>query len=124
MESPPRTKTDRGANGGLASLPSWSASAERLKLSLADLQIAADVHEGQGVALVSVWLDLIVWTNGRWYRWWTGRMSQKTGRRLYAIHSTENPATTARHIALRYRELRTSRPLPAVPAEVVHCAPV
>jgi hypothetical protein len=115
MESPPRTKTIRGSDNGLATRPSWVASAERLKLSLTDLQIAADVHEGQGIALVSVWLDLVVWTNGRWYRWWTGRMSQKTGRRLYADHSTENPVATARHIALRYRELRTSRPLPVVP---------
>ncbi|WP_440100415.1 hypothetical protein [Streptosporangium sp. H16] len=123
MESPPRTKLIRGTADDFAYRPSYVASAERLKLSLEDLQIAADVHEGQGVALVSVWLNLIVWTNGRWYRWWTGRVSQKTGRRLYAVHSTENPVTTARHVALRYRELHTSRPLPAVPAEA-RCDPV
>ncbi|MGJ6968855.1 hypothetical protein ACSDR0_43835 [Streptosporangium sp. G11] len=123
MELPPRTKLIRGAVGGFSCQPSWVASAERLKLSLGDLQIAADVHEGQGIALVSVWLDLIVWTNGRWYRWWTGRMSQKTRRRLYAVHSTENPVTTARHVALRYRELHTSHPLPALLAEA-RCDPV
>ncbi|MER5645272.1 hypothetical protein [Streptosporangium sp. NPDC002524] len=123
MESPPRTKIIRGAADDFVCHPSHVASAERLKLSLEDLQIAADVHEGQGIALVSVWLNLIVWTNGRWYRWWTGQVSQKTGRRLYAVHSTENPVTTARHVALRYREVHTSRSLPAVLAEA-RCDPV
>lgn len=121
--SDPVLSTFRGAADDFSCRPSYVASAERLKLSLGDLQIAADVHEGQGIALVSVWLNLIVWTNGRWYRWRTGRMSQRTGRRLYAVHSTENPVTTARHVALRYRELHTSRPLPAVPAEA-RCDPV
>ncbi|MEV0592547.1 hypothetical protein [Nonomuraea cavernae] len=72
---------------------------------------------------MSVWLDLVVWTNGRCYRWWTGRTSEKTRRRLYAVHGTDPPVTTARHVALRYFELRDGRPLPAVLAEV-RCDPV
>jgi hypothetical protein len=123
MESSPGAKIIRGAPDRFVALPPWVASSERLKLSLGDLQIAADVHEGQGVALVSVWLDLIIWTNGRWYRWWTGRISQKTGRRLYAVHSTEDAPTTARHVALRYSELRSSYPLPAISMEA-RCAPI
>ncbi|MDX3105843.1 hypothetical protein ACIBO5_02150 [Nonomuraea angiospora] len=67
--------------------------------------ISADVHEGRGLALVSVWTGLVVWTDGLWYRWWTGRRSQ-TGRWLYAHHPAFEPERVARRIAARYAELR------------------
>ncbi|MFI9843495.1 hypothetical protein ACIHFD_41095 [Nonomuraea sp. NPDC051941] len=67
--------------------------------------IPADVQEGRGLALVSVWTGLVVWTDGLWYRWWTGRRSQ-TGRWLYAHHSAFEPERAARRIAARYAELR------------------
>ncbi|WP_370028601.1 hypothetical protein [Planotetraspora sp. GP83] len=43
--------------------------AERLRVELERYGVAADVHEGYGLALASVWIDLVVWTDGRWFRW-------------------------------------------------------
>ncbi|MEQ4718987.1 hypothetical protein ABN273_21570 [Nonomuraea sp. B19D2] len=72
---------------------------------MARMEISADVHEGRGLALVSVWTGLVVWTDGFWYRWWTGRRS-RMGRWLYAHHSAFEPERAARRIAARYAELR------------------
>ncbi|MEV6868652.1 hypothetical protein AB0M44_47730 [Streptosporangium subroseum] len=80
-------------------------AAERLRIGLEDRGISVDVHEGHGVALVSVWTNLLVWTDGFAYRWWTGKTSQKTGRRLYRVHGVDEPATVARCVAQRYEEL-------------------
>lgn len=80
-------------------------TANELHAALTRLGISADVHEGRGLALVSVWTGLVVWTDGFWYRWWTGRRSQ-TGRWLYAHHSASGPERAARRIAARYAELR------------------
>jgi hypothetical protein len=57
--------------------------AERLRRELEQYGVAADVHEGFGLALVSVWVDLVVWTDGRWFRWRSGRTST-SGRPVYA----------------------------------------
>ncbi|GGK77871.1 hypothetical protein Ppa06_41930 [Planomonospora parontospora subsp. parontospora] len=75
-----------------------------------DLGVAADIHEGEGIALVSVWVDRVVWTDGRWYRWWTGQTSAKTGRRLYRVYGIDNPVTAARAVAIRRVELQKARP--------------
>ncbi|MEV4750526.1 hypothetical protein AB0K21_29545 [Streptosporangium sp. NPDC049248] len=80
-------------------------AAERLRIGLEHCGVSADVHEGHGVALVSVWTDLLVWTDGRAYRWWTGKTSAKTGRRLYRVYSADNPITVAHCVAQRYKEL-------------------
>ena len=48
--------------------------AERLRRELEQYGVAADVHEGFGLALVSVWVDLVVWTDGRWFR---GRITKR-----------------------------------------------
>ncbi|MDX3105368.1 hypothetical protein ACIBO5_00195 [Nonomuraea angiospora] len=89
--------------------PVWPLSAletaDELRAALARMGIPGDVHEGRGLALVSVWTGLVVWTDGLWYRWWTGRRSQ-TGRWLYAHHSAFEPERAARRIAARYAELR------------------
>ncbi|MFG6194858.1 ATP-binding protein [Nonomuraea sp. JJY05] len=80
-------------------------AADELRAALARMGIPGDVHEGRGLALVSVWTGLVVWTDGFWYRWWTGRRSQ-TDRWLYAHHSAFEPERAARRIAARYAELR------------------
>ncbi|MFF5248465.1 hypothetical protein ACFY3V_29655 [Streptosporangium sp. NPDC000095] len=80
-------------------------AAERLRIGLEHCGVSADVHEGRGVALVSVWADLLVWTDGRDYRWWTGKTSVKTERRLYRVYGVDNPITVAHYVAQRYEEL-------------------
>ncbi len=62
-------------------------AAERLRIGLEHCGVSADVHEGHGVALV--------WTNGHAYRWWTGKISAKTGRRVYRVYGVDNPVTVA-----------------------------
>lgn len=84
-----------------------SEVAEQLQTALAGMGISADVHEGQGLALVSVWTGLVVWTDGLRYRWWTGRRS-RTGRWLYAVHSALESDRAARRVAARYAELRST----------------
>ncbi|MER6952071.1 hypothetical protein ABT294_49485 [Nonomuraea sp. NPDC000554] len=79
-------------------------TADELRDALVRMEIPADIHEGRGLALVSVCTGLVVWTDGFWYRWWTGRRS-RTGRWLYEHHSAFEPERAARRIAARYAEL-------------------
>ncbi|MFI6603011.1 hypothetical protein ACIBHX_42795 [Nonomuraea sp. NPDC050536] len=44
-------------------------TAVELHRSLQVLGISTDVHEGFGLALVSVWVGLVVWCDGERY-WW------------------------------------------------------
>ncbi|WP_371784184.1 hypothetical protein [Streptosporangium subroseum] len=81
-------------------------ASERLRIGLEQCGVSADVHQGPGVSLVSVWTNLVVWTDGLAYRWWTGKISAKTGRRLYRVHGVDNPVTVAHYVAQRYEELR------------------
>lgn len=94
-------------------------TAERLVLALEDLGVAADVNEGYGIALVSVWIDLVVWTDGTCYSWWSGRISERTRRKLYAYSPADDPVTAARRVAERYAELRDTHPLSALIREVL-----
>ncbi|MEU0520263.1 hypothetical protein [Streptosporangium sp. NPDC006007] len=94
--------------GVLAGTPAVHA-AGLLRDELARQGVEGDVHGGYGLALVSVREDLVVWTDGMVYRWWTGRVSARTGRRLYAVYGVDNPATVARGVMLRYAELRGDR---------------
>ncbi|MEV8630377.1 hypothetical protein AB0395_01855 [Streptosporangium sp. NPDC051023] len=84
-------------------------AAERLKHALADLWVTADVHLGFGVALVSVWTDLLVLTDGRCFRWWTGELDRK-GNRVYAYCSADSPVTAAHDVAKVREILRARRP--------------
>lgn len=83
--------------------------AERLRTELERHGVAADVHEGYGLALVSVWVELVVWTDGRWFRWGSGRTST-SGRPVYAFAPVLDVATAARRVADRYRQLRRDHP--------------
>ena len=84
--------------------------AEQLRRELERLGITADVHEGDGVALLSVRLHLVVWCepgpDGWRYRWWTGRVSQQAGRWVYTECQALAFKTAAQRIATRYAELR------------------
>src|SRR5690606_29601647 len=66
------------------------------------------------LALVSVRAGLVVWTDGRCYRWWSGRQSRRTQRWVYAFGPADDPVTTARRIAARYKDLRQHHPLSAL----------
>ncbi len=98
-------------------------AAERLRGELSRHGVDSDVHRGRDVALVSVWLDLVVWVeygpDGIRYRWWTGRLSTRTGRYLYTGSPGHAVESAAARVAARYRELRTSHPLSPVIAELL-----
>jgi hypothetical protein len=76
--------------------------------------ITADPHEGDHVAALSVWIDLVVWceygSHGLHYRWWTGRVSDHTGRWVYTWCPASATATAARRVAQRFRELHPAYP--------------
>ncbi|MEU7855621.1 hypothetical protein [Nonomuraea sp. NPDC049141] len=98
--------------------------AYRLRDELAMQGIAADVHDGYGVALISVWIDLVVWVecglDGVWrYIWWTGRIHPKTGRWVYTGCPFAGVSSVARQVGERYRELLERHPWSPVIAEVL-----
>ncbi|MEV8638615.1 hypothetical protein AB0395_43860 [Streptosporangium sp. NPDC051023] len=94
-------------------------AAQRLQRELAGLGIACDVHAGHCLALVSVWSGLVVWTDGRVFRWKSGRdaLGRAARNRLGwdAYGRVENPAGTAQRVAARYAELRRMAAAPVVP---------
>ncbi len=112
MATRPRTEATEGARNSRARL--IVGAAERLRGELARHGIGSDVHGGRDVALVSVWLDLVVWVEygpeGIRYRWWTGRLSTRTGRYLYTGSPGHAVESAAACVAARYRELRTGHP--------------
>ncbi|MEO3855611.1 hypothetical protein [Acrocarpospora sp. B8E8] len=73
--------------------------------------IVTDLHAGHGVAFLSVWADLLVWSNGRWFWWAAGRVSA-LGRPVYAVSAALDVSLAARRVALRYDVVRRERPLP------------
>lgn len=81
-------------------------AAHRLSMALERHGITTEVHEGSGLALVSVWLDLVAWTDGSCYFWWAGGVSETTRRRTYSYGPADDPVTTASRVAGRYMELR------------------
>ncbi|GHE37315.1 hypothetical protein GCM10017673_44840 [Streptosporangium violaceochromogenes] len=76
-----------------------------LQRALEEYGIASDVHNGYGLALVSILRGLVVWSDG-WNYWWRVGWSAEHRRVVYAWHPTMEPARTARRVALRYAELR------------------
>lgn len=87
-----------------------AVAALRLCRELESFGITADPHEGDRVAALSVCAGLVIWCeNGSAdmrYRWWTGRVSERTGRWVYTWCPADDPSTAARRVATRYRELR------------------
>lgn len=90
-------------------------AADRLRAELERKGVRTDVHEGAGVALVSARLDVLVWAEagleGLRYRWWTGRLSERTGLYAYAESAARAVEEAARRIATRYRELLAGHPV-------------
>ena len=93
-------------------------AAERLRAALHQLGITTDTHAGYDLALVSVWVDLIVWSDGRLYWWWSGRKARRSGRWVYVIHSVDNPDAAARRVAVRFAHLRQTHPLSGMVQEI------
>ncbi|MFF4779109.1 hypothetical protein ACFY05_40465 [Microtetraspora fusca] len=86
-------------------------AAARLREELERYGIGADIHEGDGVALVSVWVDLVVWTDGAYsYLWWTGEKLPRSSLRKYTYSPVDDPVSAARRVAVRYAELRHGHP--------------
>lgn len=94
------------------------ASSERLSLALRQLGIATDIHDGYGLALVSVWVGLVVWCDGERF-WWQGGWDDRRERAVYAWHSALEPERTAHRVARRYADLRKSHPLSETIAGVI-----
>ncbi|MGW4640388.1 hypothetical protein ACWEN6_17770 [Sphaerisporangium sp. NPDC004334] len=69
-------------------------AAHRLCRTLERHGITAEVHEGRGLALVSVCVDLVAWTDRG---------------------PAGDPVTAARRVADRYTTLRHGRPAPSSP---------
>ncbi|MEU9837219.1 hypothetical protein AB0D67_37260 [Streptosporangium sp. NPDC048047] len=93
-------------------------AAEALRAALADHGITADVHDGYGLAVVSVWIDLLVWCDGRRF-WWRTEWNARQSRPVYAEHPALEPVQAAQRVALRYADLR--REHPAEPEERSAC---
>lgn len=96
-------------------------AAQRLQQELAGLGIDSDVHDGYGLALVSVWSGLVVWTDGRVFRWKSGQDASgrpaRDGLGWDAYSPANDPVSTARRVAARYAELRRMTPPPVVPTD-------
>ena len=90
-------------------------SAEVLQDVLRSNGIDSDVHDGYGLALVSVWVGLVVWCDG-WRFWWRTGWNAERHRVIYAWHPVSDPFRAARRIAMRYAELRSQEnPVGSVP---------
>jgi hypothetical protein len=84
-------------------------SADALRRALAEHDIASDVHDGYGLALVSVWVGLVVWCDGAWF-WWRVGWNERRRRVMYARHPADEPARAARRVSFRYAELYRDHP--------------
>ncbi|WP_030924352.1 hypothetical protein [Streptosporangium amethystogenes] len=80
-------------------------TAESLQAELDRLKISSDVHDGYGLALVSVWVGLVVWCDGDRF-WWRTGWDVRRGRFVYAWHCSTEPARAARRVAFQYAHLR------------------
>lgn len=81
-------------------------AAEELRRVLGELYaIKTDVHDGYGLAVVSVWVGLLVWTDGSMFWWRTGWDAGRK-RALYAFHPVTEPERAAHRAAFQYSILR------------------
>ncbi|GII94703.1 hypothetical protein [Sinosporangium siamense] len=81
------------------------AMAKELRTVLADHGIASDVHDGYGLALVSIWVGFVVWCDGERF-WWRTGWNPRQYRPVYAWHPAMEPARAAHRIALHYADFR------------------
>ncbi|WP_157548587.1 hypothetical protein [Nonomuraea candida] len=81
-------------------------AAEQLRRELARLGIPGDVHDGYGLALVSVWAGLVVWCDCERFWWRTGWDAGRK-RVVYAWHPVVEPGRAAARIARQYAQVRT-----------------
>ncbi|MDH2429278.1 hypothetical protein [Sphaerisporangium sp. TRM90804] len=86
-------------------------TAQTLKTGLAAHGISSDVHDGYGLALVSVWVGLVVWCNGDRF-WWRTGWNPQNRRIVYAWHPALDPDRAARRIAFRYAQMRRLHRVP------------
>lgn len=92
-------------------------AAENLREALARRGITAEIRGGygraQGLALVLVQADLVVWSNGEWF-WWHAGWNPNRRRAVYASQEATAPDRAAHRIAFRYTrpEQGSSPPMP------------
>lgn len=86
--------------------------AEALRRELERLGIVAYVNDGYGLAVVSVYAGLTVWSDGAHFWWRTDEIGRS--RPLLVWHSAAEPARVARRVAFRYEDLLKRNP-PAEP---------
>lgn len=94
-----------------------AGDAQRLADDLADLGITADVHDGYGLALVSVWVGLVVWCDGERF-WWRSGWDPHRRIPVYAWHLAYDTERAARRVARQFADLRQTHPLSAMIAEI------
>lgn len=102
-------------------LPSHALrAAQDLQNALDRHGIPTDVNDGYGLAVVSVWVGLVIWCDECIY-WWRAGWTPKRERAVYAWHSALEPVRTAHRVALRYADLRGSRPFSGLTTEEPTC---
>ncbi|NUW44863.1 hypothetical protein [Nonomuraea rhodomycinica] len=111
-------------NTGLASpgptrVVSSLDAAAHLQRELNHLGIPSDVHDGYGLALVSVWVGLVVWCDCERY-WWRTGWDPGRKRAIYAWHPILEPARAAGRVARRYADVRQSHRWSNEIADVTH----
>jgi hypothetical protein len=93
-------------------VPSLDA-AEQLKRELHLFGIPSDVHDGYGLALVSVCVGLVVWCDCERF-WWRTGWDVLRKRAIYAWHPIQEPARAAGRLSRRYVDVRASHPVAGV----------
>ncbi|MEU6997633.1 hypothetical protein [Nonomuraea sp. NPDC046570] len=84
-------------------------AAAALHRELAALGIDSDLRSGNGLATVSVWGGLLVWTNGQTF-WWIKAAKIPPE---YADAPANQPQEAALRVAARYTELIRERQRPS-----------
>jgi hypothetical protein len=87
-------------------------AAEQLQVNLGRYDIPSDLHDGQGLALLSICVGLIVWCDGTRF-WWRTGWNEEHRRFVYAWQSSLEPDIAARRVSRLYVQVR--REGPAIP---------
>ncbi|WP_344493582.1 hypothetical protein [Nonomuraea monospora] len=95
-------------------------AAEELQRELSHMGIPSDVHEGYGLALVSVWVGLVIWCDRERFWWRTGWDASRK-RTIYAWHPVLEPMRAAHRVARRYTDVRASSSSPTLVAGAQPC---